>query len=168
MKVVCITGHRPKNLPWGYNRTGENYKKYLDTLSAHVLFFVQAGFVRFISGMAQGADMDFAETVLLLKQKNSKIFLECALPCLNQTKMWSKSETDRYNSIITKADKVTYISESYSANCMMMRNKYMVDMSNVVIAVWNGEMRGGTWNTIEYARGKMKPIDLILVNKHIK
>jgi uncharacterized phage-like protein YoqJ len=31
------------------------------------------------------------------------------------------------------------------------RNEWMVDRAHVVIAVWDGQKKGGTWNTIKYA-----------------
>lgn len=39
-----------------------------------------------------------------------------------------------------------------------MRNHSMVDMSEVVIAVYNGDETGGTANCVKYARKKDKKI----------
>lgn len=39
---------------------------------------------------------------------------------------------------------------------MQKRNEYMVDKSDLVLVIWNGEMRGEIWNTINYARSKGK------------
>ena len=41
---------------------------------------------------------------------------------------------------------------------MQKRNEYMVDKSDLVIAFWNGEESGGTWNTINYAERKGKQL----------
>ncbi|MCQ2287252.1 MAG: hypothetical protein MJZ76_10350, partial [Bacteroidales bacterium] len=43
-----------------------------------------------------------------------------------------------------------FSTDSYSKSCFQVRNKWMVDRSNLVIAVYNGES-GGTRNTIKYA-----------------
>ena len=51
--------------------------------------------------------------------------------------------------------------EKYNQNCMLERNRYMVDKSDYVFAVWNGERHGGTWYTIEYAKKNHKPVGIL-------
>ena len=48
---------------------------------------------------------------------------------------------------------------------MLVRNDYMVDHSDLVLAIWNGEQSGGTWHTIEYAKAKGKQVDIIKVDR---
>ena len=60
--------------------------------------------------------------------------------------------------ILKKADSVTLVSERYTPECMLKRNRYMVDKSDLVIAVFNGIKSGGTWYTINYAQKKNKTI----------
>ena len=48
---------------------------------------------------------------------------------------------------------MTVLSESYTPSCMAVRNRFMVDNSNVLVACYDG-MSGGTWNTIKYAQKK--------------
>ena len=43
---------------------------------------------------------------------------------------------------------------------MNLRNKYMVDNSDLLLAVWNGK-KGGTANTVKYARKKEKEVVII-------
>ncbi len=49
---------------------------------------------------------------------------------------------------------------------MQKRNEYMVDKSNLVLAIWNGDKSGGTWNTIKYAMKKGKNIRYIMLNEN--
>ena len=44
---------------------------------------------------------------------------------------------------------------------MQKRNEYMVDQSDFVIVVWNGEKQGGTYQTFQYAQRKKKPFMII-------
>ena len=55
--------------------------------------------------------------------------------------------------IIKKADFVKEINDHYFTGCYQVRNEWMVDRSNLVIAVFNGQ-KSGTKNTVDYAKRK--------------
>ena len=118
------------------------------------------GITHFISGMAIGVDLDFAEIVLKLRNKYP-ISLECAIPCPNQTLKWNETDKLRYESILKSADKMHIISKKYTPECMLKRNRYMVDKSELLIAVFNEIEQGGTWYTINYAKRENKLIEII-------
>lgn len=42
---------------------------------------------------------------------------------------------------------------------MLRRNRYMVDRSSLLIAVYDGTPKGGTMNTLAYCRAKGLEID---------
>ncbi len=113
--------------------------------------------------MAMGVDLIAAEIVIKLKKQYENITLEAAIPCRNQTDKWSFDYVERYKNILEYCDKITYISETYTYNCMLKRNRYMVDNSDVVIAVWNGVSRSGTGATIHYANSKNKETIIISI-----
>ena len=53
----------------------------------------------------------------------------------------------------------------YFRACYQKRNEFMVDHSNLVIAVWNGK-KSGTKNTIDYAnRHGIKVINVLNTEK---
>lgn len=161
VKTCSCTGHRPKGFPYQYGSDIQKHNAYLQTLSQKIeLAIKEYGITHFISGMAIGVDLDFAETVLKLQNKYL-IKLECAVPCLNQTLKWKYTDKLRYESIINSADKISIISKYYTPECMLKRNLYMVDKSELVIAVFNGIEKGGTWHTINYARKTNTAIELI-------
>ncbi len=118
----------------------------------------------FIAGMALGADLDFAEIVLKLQHKYP-VTLECAIPCPSQTYKWNEKDILRYEKIKKQADKVTLVSKCYTPECMLKRNRYMVDKSELIIAVFNGIQKGGTWYTINYAKKENKHIEIIELGK---
>ena len=159
--TCCFTGHRPNKLPWGYNEKGIRFFLFKNRLRKAIKESIKNGYNYFISGMALGSDMLCAEIVLNLKKKHPNIMLECAIPCINQTERWLKDSVDRYNTIMSKADKVTYVSNKpYFNGCMQIRNKYMIDNSSLLIAVYNGSS-GGTKQTIELAQKNQMKIKLI-------
>ena len=159
--TCCVTGNRPQKFPWKYGE-GKAHKKYLAEMTRQIENLIESGYTYFISGGAVGVDMDFADAVLQAKKQHKDIVLEIVVPCRNQDLKWSKDDKKHYAEILKSADIVNILSENYTSFCMQMRNEYMVDKSDLVIAFWNGEESGGTWNTISYAKRKGKQI---LINK---
>ena len=161
-KVCCCTGHRPKGFGWDYrNKEHELHREYLAILEYEVRKCVEKGFNYFISGGAIGADMDFAETVMKVREEYPNVKLEIAVPCENQDLKWNEEDKKRYREILQKAAVVKKLSEKYTMGCMQKRNRYMVDSSELVIAIWNGISKGGTYSTIQYADKKNVPMTLI-------
>ena len=149
----CFTGHRPEKL---FLIDSEIIKE----LEKEICRAVADGFTTFISGMARGVDIWAAEIVLKLRKKNKQIHLICASPYEGFETRWSANWQKRYRKIMKKADYVKFVSPNYSLSCFQIRNEYMVNHSNRVIAVYNGEA-GGTRNTLNYA--KKKGIEIIVI-----
>ena len=70
---------------------------------------------------------------------NADIKLEAAVPCQTQVAAWNVKNKERHDRILSLCDKITVLQEGYTADCMQKRNKYMVDSSDYIIAVWNGK-----------------------------
>ena len=159
---ICFTGHRPQNLPFGYN---EKTKECIEL--KNILYrlieksIIELNVNHFITGMAIGTDIICAEIVLALKSKYPFILLECAIPCKNQYSKWHESQKQRYFNILNKADKITLIQENYTPECMMKRNKYMITQADYVIAIYTGIKSGGTFKTIQEAEKCGKGIFII-------
>lgn len=167
IKKCCCTGHRPKGFPFAYGIDMQKHKAYLQALENKIRLAIRThGINYFISGMAIGVDMDFAEIVLNLRDtEHYPITLECAIPDVNQTLKWTEKDKKRYTSLLERADEKNYISGRNVADTMLKRNRYMVDKSELVIAVFNGIQKGGTWYTISYAQKKNREIELIDLSK---
>ena len=164
-KYCCCTGHRPDKFPFEYGVDKIKHEAYLKELEEKIKLAINNyGITNFISGMALGADLDFAEIVLKLRDKYP-ITLECAIPDVNQTLKWNDKDKQRYTSLLERADEKHYISGRNAADAMLTRNRYMVDKSDLVIAIFNGNERGGTLYTINYAKKNNKRIEIIDLNK---
>jgi len=164
LKACCFTGHRPKKFPWGENEGDVRCVALKSKIKfAAEDLIVRRGFGKFISGMAQGTDMICAEIILTLKKIYPQIRLECAVPNCAFGKSWRADKTQRFEEILERADIVTYVtkSEIYRKRDLMLRNAYMVDASDFVLAVYIEGQKGGTKNTLDYARRKNKEILLI-------
>jgi uncharacterized phage-like protein YoqJ len=164
IKTCCFTGHRPKALPWKNDETDlrcisckSKIKFTLETL------IVEDGYERFISGMAMGADTICAQIALSLKILYPHIKLLCAVPNYAFTEGWADENIRKFRDILDHADEVKYISGNteYNRRDFMKRNIYMVDSSELVIAVYKEGESGGTKNTVDYARSKNKKVIII-------
>lgn len=159
-KTCSFTGHRNKIVPW-LNVKGNPLNNVLyDIIREKVIQKIHEGYDYFISGMALGADMLCAHVVLDLREIYPKIKLECALPCREQAEHWSLEQQEDYEDILNKSDNVHLVCKQYSRACMHIRNKYLADKADCLIAIWNGSA-GGTKNTIALAKRKGIPIEII-------
>lgn len=151
-KIVCaFTGHRPKSFPWKYDETASDCVLLKEVLTAQIGALADRGVTDFLSGMAQGTDLWCSEIVLDLKKKNPALRLHCILPCKGQESKWTASAQERYHSILDQANEVVYVGQEYSKDCMLKRNRYLVDHSSFLLAVYNGTRRSGTGATVRYA-----------------
>lgn len=100
---------------------------------------------------ALGFDTLAAQFVLSLKKQYPHIKLILVLPCITQTKVWSKNDIAIYDEIKSHADKVVYTSHDYFRGCMFKKNRHLVDCSSVCIAYLTQE-KGGTAYTVNYVK----------------
>jgi len=157
----CFTGHRPEHLPWIADENSERCKELKNLLFTLTEQAVHDGYTDFYCGMARGIDTLAAEAVLALATENRSVRLHAVLPCPDQHTGWNDDDRKRYENILSFADSKTIISPMYTDTCMLTRNRYMVDNSQQLIAVWSGYFRGGTAYTVRYAKKEKKEIYLI-------
>ena len=148
--TCCFTGHRPMKLPWGMNESDPRCLALKAELAARLDGLYELGCRRFLCGMAIGCDMYFAEAVLALREMHPELRLEAVIPFGDQPGRWNEKQRLRYNSLIDRADSVAVLQTAYTPDCMMRRNRYMVDHSSLLLACFDGRP-GGTMNTILYA-----------------
>ncbi len=151
-QCCAFTGHRPKKFPWGYDETDARCIALKRALAEQISKLLNDGYTDFFSGMAEGTDTWAALAVLALKKENPALKLHCILPCEGQSDQWSVSARELYFSILEQADSVVYVSRGYSEDCMLRRNRYLVDHAACLLAVYNGEWRGGTAMTVRCAQ----------------
>lgn len=145
--IISGTGHRPNKLG-GYSQ--EVQDKLIKVLSIEIEKIKPN---QIISGMALGYDIALAKVAL-----NYNIPLIAAVPFLEQEKLWPLKSQAEYFYLLSKAKDIIYTADiGYAAWKMQIRNEWMVDHSDLVLALWDGSS-GGTGNCIKYANKLSKPI----------
>ncbi len=154
--TACFTGHRPNKLK-GYD--AKDNKELLWRLHAEIVRHIEEYNVdTFVNGLALGIDLWSAKIVLKLKEKYPHIKLISAIPCRNHPNKWNKESRDLWQEICDKSDEVVLVTdEDYKPYLMQVRNVWMVNKSDFVIAVWD-ETDGGTGNCVKYAQKQNKEI----------
>lgn len=138
---LMITGHRPQRL----NGNEILIKKWINDKIKELQP------TECISGMAEGADTIFAEVSL-----ENHIPLAAYLPFNQELKGKRKDILDR-------ATVVKIVCDEWSKQCYTIRDKAMVDDSDVVLVVWDGKPGGGTYWTMEYAKKQGREIYILNV-----
>lgn len=162
--IISITGHRPNGLPkeYGYNLNNEAWtklKEYIEvTIEECYKYATQNEKLILITGMALGVDTVFWEVAAKLRKSNKNIRIEAAVPFVGQEKKWTHESQKQYKQMLSESDKVTIVSEGgFAKYKMMARNRYMVNKSDIIIAVICKET-GGTAQCVKYAKEHNKVV----------
>ena len=151
-RACAFTGHRPNKLPWRYDEDAPGCVALKKTLEKQIAVLADDGYTHFLSGMALGVDCWCSQIVLDLRETNSALKLHCLLPCEGQDAKWPASSKKRYHAILQSADSIVYVNREYNKKCMLERDRALVQLSSLLLAVYNGSFRSGTGATVRYAR----------------
>ena len=146
----CFTGHRLEKLPW---RERENTPLCIELktkISEALREAHREGIKHFMCGMATGCDMYFCEAAIDLRSEHEEITIEAAIPWNGQAGAWTEDLRRRHSRLVEDCDFITVVQSEFSPDCLMKRNRYMVDNSSMIIAAYNGKP-GGTMSTMLYA-----------------
>ena len=157
----AFTGHRPAKFPWKYDENDPRCVELKAVLARQIEKLAAAGMTDFFTGMALGVDTWAAMAVLDLRKRIPAIKLHCVLPCEGQETKWSTPAQILYRGILSDAESVECVKRTYNRKCMLERNQRLIDSTGVLLAVYNGEKRGGTAATVRYAQKAGREIIVI-------
>lgn len=141
--ILAVTGHRPDKLG-GYDKA--TYERLLTLAVQHIPAYHPS---TVITGMALGWDTAVAEAAFLMQ-----IPFKAYVPFRGQESMWPPASQKLYRNLLKEAYAVIECSSpGYSVEKMQIRNKRMVDDSDLLLALWDGSS-GGTANAVNYAMSK--------------
>lgn len=149
VKSCCVTGHRE------YSAEKVPYIKA--ALQNEIIAAINDGYRNFISGFAPGVDMLFAQLVASLMDEYPRIILEAALPYPT----WMNKRHQEDKDLLCKCKAIGVHSPKYGPNCFLIRNRFMVNTCERVIAVYDGRDKGGTVSTMRYASALERDLRVI-------
>jgi len=151
--IVGITGHRPQKVG-GFSLPNPTYIKVCKEIEKHLRELKP---YKVISGMALGVDSWFCSIATKLN-----IPFIAAIPFKDQESVWQDKDKKIYLRFLEKAEDVIIVSSGgFSKEKMQIRNEYIVDNCDILIAVFNKELGGGTANCVKYAEEKKREIIFI-------
>ena len=152
-RTCCVTGHR--EIPAAETAFVKQ------ALRKEVALAMEEGFTHFLSGMAEGADLIFAEVVAEFGAEGADICLEAAIPYRDRLRRLERT----HRKLLERCGKITVVSEGYAKYVFAKRNQYMVEQSERVIAVYDGRQTGGTAATIRMAEKKGADLRKIIIGE---
>ena len=112
---------------------------------------IRQGVNTFVSGGAIGFDWLVAASVANKKTAGANTRLILALPCRDWNARWTEKQRLSYQHLMSKADEIIYVSETYDKHCMKKRNVYMVTHAQYCVCALIHE-KSGTGQTVRLAR----------------
>lgn len=147
-EIGCaLTGHR-------FLERGYDPKEFQE----RVKYLVEKEKVtNFYCGMALGFDTLACGYLLKIREQYPQVKVIACIPCPEQADKFSIRDKRIYESLLKDCNEKIVTSECYTNACMHIRNRYMVDHAEFLIAHCTRE-RGGSAYTVNYARKKGIPV----------
>ena len=152
IKNCAFTGHRD---------LGDGFS--IEKLQKIVFDLAKKGVVNFFCGMAKGFDLYAAEAVIKIKESYPNARLIACVPFYGQEKGYSQEDKERYVNILKKCDFKITLAENYYKGCALVRDKYMADNADVLVAYLK-KKTGGTAYTVGYFEKKYPEKEIIFLD----
>ncbi|MBQ8302340.1 MAG: DUF1273 family protein [Clostridia bacterium] len=149
MMTCAFTGHRKIEQ--------DHLAKLPDMLYRAINYAYGRGCRRFIAGGAIGFDTEAAKQVIRYRISHPDVSLAIYVPHIDQSERWSARQKEIYDYILSEANEVLYVSETYDSDCMRRRNKAMAEACDIMIA-YVSNSRSGSAQTARMAEALGKEV----------
>lgn len=146
------------------NRHAPKTTELMWRLHQNIELYIEKGVTEFSCGCCYGSDFYFMSSINKHKEKYPNIKLIGYIPHLNQSEKWSQENKLEYDRLIKTCDKIIQVSnEPYTNQCMLFRNLRLVENCDYLLALFDGNSKSGTQQTINLAikNDKVKEIMVI-------
>lgn len=149
--VLACTAHRPDRLPAQSFILVQAVKDFFEE--------TQNKWSSLWAGGQMGGDLYCSLSALSF---NIDLHLCLPFPAQIFTARWpTQSDKDRLAKLMKAAKTVHFISNRYSRDAFLERNKFIIDRADEVFAVFDGQRYGGTYHAVSYARERGLPVTIL-------
>lgn len=152
MKSCCVTS--PREIP----KEKSEYVK--QSLHHEMEQAIADGFTGFLSSMLNSVDLDFAAIVAGKKKLYPELFLEAVIPYSDRM----KSKDKRFQKLMQQCSNTKLISQERDRDCYFATNRYLLENSERVIAISDGNPKSNTAQLIRMATAKGLDLRIIDVS----
>ncbi|MFR3921869.1 MAG: SLOG family protein [Dysosmobacter welbionis] len=136
--TCCFTGHRPEKLPWREDEGDPRCLELKARLAGAVEAAYEKGMRHFLCGMARGADFYCCEAALALRERRPRRDGGGGHPLRGAGRPLAGAGPGTVVLPVERCDNETMLQHHYDRGCMLRRNRYLVDHSAMLIAVYDG------------------------------
>lgn len=155
VKIVSFTGHRPDKMSQWSQAPDEVERSVRRAVATEILSLVERGATTFLCGMAPGFDLWAADELLRLKiqgRVGCEVRLVAVVPYPTFCRSFgSVVDQHLYEQVAAHADEVIYSSPHYHHGCYNLRNDFLADNADTLVAYYEG-YDGGTRYTLRRAQ----------------
>lgn len=163
MAKCCLSGYSTYQLQY---HEKEDIDKLKNAIKKTLVQTINEGCLHYLCGFDEGTDLIFAECLLELKKQYPNIILESVLPYENQAEKWDEKTREKYYDLLSKCDRETILQSHFDKDCFIKRNRYMVNKSDMLIAVYFDKLSNALFS-LNYANHLGKRIICIDPNTYI-
>ena len=155
MQSCAFTGYRPGRFVFKEKEDHPACLLLKSRIMDEIKKLYECGIRRFYTGCAQGVDLWAGEAVLQLRETHADVRLICVLPYAGHESRWKEEQQRRCRRLVEKCDETVTLSASADGKSYLMRNRFLVEQTDILLAVYSEEScprRSGTGYTVNYAR----------------
>lgn len=135
-KIKCaIAGQDFSTFKYGFDEADDRCASLKNSILQQISLLYEKGVRSFLSDCSLGVSMWTAEIVAGLKSLHPDIELVCVIPYEEQAAKWHKEYRERYFFLQENCTESILLSTSYTTNCLVDSCRYLVDESDILIAV---------------------------------
>lgn len=136
--TCCFSGHRPVRLPWGRNEADPRCLALKARLDQALEEAHRQASATSCAAWPREPTCISARRFWTSGSATRRSPLEAAIPFAGQADHWSAADQRRRMTLLDQCDLETVVQHTYTPGCMNRRNRYMVDRSSLLIAVYDG------------------------------